>query len=238
MKLFEIGFNYSRLFVSPLYLFVYKTVKQLVKIKGANVSLLDVGGRKSHHTINIPAEITVTDIPRESNIQSDLHLGVNVGIIDQLYSRRSNIKEYIIDNMVDTKLPMESFDVIMAVEVLEHVEEDTLFISNVYNTLKSGGIFFMTTPNGDHVKNTNPDHVRHYTKKQLLSVLNSSFNKVDINYTIFESKYYFSSLNSWSIRQPLKTVYAMLSSLINNYQSKKVLYPHNSRHLSAIAIKK
>ena len=23
----------------------------------------------------------------------------------------------------------------------------------------------MTTPNGDNVKNTNPDHIRHYTKK-------------------------------------------------------------------------
>ena len=238
MKLFEIGFNYSRYFLSPLYLFVYKTVKQLVKLKDANVSLLDVGGRKSHHTINIPAEITVTDIPRESNIQTDLHLGTNEDIINQLYSRRSNIKEYLIDNMVDTKLPKESFDIIMAIEVLEHVKEDKLFIKNVYETLKPGGIFFMTTPNGDHVINTNPDHVRHYTKKQLLSVLNSSFNKIDINYTIFEGKFYFYSLNSWSIRQPLKTVCAMLSSLINNYQSKKVLYPYNSRHLSAIAIKK
>lgn len=241
MKLFEIVFNYSRLFLPALNLLVYKTIKQLVVSMGDDVSLLDVGGRKSHHTINIPAEITITDIPRESSTQVELHLGVNKEIIDQLHSRRTNIKNYIIDDMTETKLPKESYDIIMAIEVLEHVEKDSAFIENVHATLKPGGYFFMTTPNGDHVENTNPDHVRHYRKKKLISILEKRFISVDVSNKIYESRFCFYSQNSWSIRHPLRTAGAMLSSMINNFQSiyfGKVLQSHNSRHLVAIATKK
>jgi|TARA_Y100000294_G_C8430910_1_gene286773 SAM-dependent methyltransferase len=188
MKIFEIVYFNLRYFLPSLNLFIYKKVKHLARLKGNDVSLLDIGGRKSHYTINIPAEITVTDIPRESNIQVKLNLGVNENIINQLYSRRSNIKDYLIDHMVDTKLPKKSFDIVIAIEVLEHVEEDKTFINNVYDTLKPGGIYFMTTPNGDHVENTNPDHIRHYTKKQLFSILTSRFEIVDIEYAIYEDQ--------------------------------------------------
>jgi 2-polyprenyl-3-methyl-5-hydroxy-6-metoxy-1,4-benzoquinol methylase len=240
MKVFEVCFNYSRLILPAINLYVYKNIKGLVKNKGNHVKLLDVGGRKSHHTININAEITITDIPRESNIQSSLHLGVNKDIINQLKVRRSNVDNYLIDNMVNTKLPKESFDIIMAIEVLEHVEEDDLFIKNVYKTLKPGGVFIMTTPNGDHVENDNPDHMRHYTKDQLTSVLKESFKEIEVLYAIRENKHYFTSLNTWSLKHPLRTIQAMTGSLINNLQSNffnQIHKPENSRHLTAIAYK-
>ena len=241
MKLFEIVYYCTRILLPAINLLVYKQVKNLVISRGNKVSLLDVGGRKSHHTISIPAKVTVTDIPRKSDIQSNLYLGVNENIINQLDSRRSNIKDYIIDDMVSTKIPKESFDVVMAVEVLEHVEADKLFINNVYEILKPGGIFFMTTPNGDHVENTNPDHVRHYTKENLYAVLNKKFDIIDLEYAIKENTFYFRSLLPWSFRYPIRTLIAMISSLVNNYQStysSNTLYPNNCRHLVAIAVKK
>lgn len=240
MKLFEIVFNTIRIFLPPLSLFVHRKIKHLVGTMGENVNLLDVGGRKSHHTINVPATITVTDIPRKSDTQKNLNLGVNNDIIEQLNSRRTNIKNYIIDDMTETKLPKESYDIIMAIEVLEHVLEDEVFVGNIYDTLKPGGVFFMTTPNGEHVENTNPDHVRHYSRSELESVLKKSFNNVDVTYIIYESKSYFNSQKSWSIKHPFRTIVAMISGVLSNYQSNmsgKEVTADNSRHLSAVAFK-
>ena len=238
MKIFELAYNFSRFFLPPLSLFVHKKARKLVVERAGNVAFLDVGGRKSHHTINIPAEVTVTDIPRESDVQTNLDLGVNDQMIEQLLTRRSNIKKFVIDDMVDTKLPGESFDVVMAIEVLEHVVEDEKFVSNVCKILKQGGVFFMTTPNGDHVPNDNPDHVRHYTRGGLLEVMRKSFEKVEVNYVIYESKSYFRSLNSWSVKHPLRTITAMGCSLFCNYQSKYLKNTaRNSRHLAVVAVK-
>ena len=91
--------------------------------------------------------------------------------------------------MVKTNLKENSYDIIMSIEVLEHVLEDEKFIINVKKLLKKDGCFVMSTPNGDFKKNTNPDHVRHYTKKQLESLLQKHFNNVDVYYAIKDSKW-------------------------------------------------
>ena len=43
----------------------------------------------------------------------------------------------------------ETFDVITAFDVIEHVEDEHFFISEVYRILKKGGLLFMITPNGE-----------------------------------------------------------------------------------------
>ncbi len=50
---------------------------------------------------------------------------------------------------VTRELPFddESFDVVIAVEVMEHVHDHQLFFREVYRILKPGGQFFYTTPN-------------------------------------------------------------------------------------------
>ena len=44
-------------------------------------------------------------------------------------------------------LPSARYDAAVAVEVLEHIENPSSFLQNVGRLLKSGGIFFLTTPN-------------------------------------------------------------------------------------------
>lgn len=43
----------------------------------------------------------------------------------------------------------EFFDVVTAIDVIEHVEDEDFFVKEVYRVLKPGGIFFFITPNGD-----------------------------------------------------------------------------------------
>ena len=65
----------------------------------AQVRVLDIGGRKSHYTIGIPAKVTITELERQSNVQRKLHLGMTEEISTQIQRRRSNIDHVVIDDM-------------------------------------------------------------------------------------------------------------------------------------------
>lgn len=47
----------------------------------------------------------------------------------------------------------EKFDVISALEVLEHMTDTDLFLENCWNSLKEGGYFLLTTPNINSLRN-------------------------------------------------------------------------------------
>jgi asparagine synthase (glutamine-hydrolysing) len=100
---------------------------------------------------------------------------------------------------------MAHSDCAVAVEVLEHVDEDARFVSEVHRVLKPGGAFLMTTPNGDAVANTNPDHRRHYSREQLHGLLAARFDRVEVDYAIRGGMSRRLGLTSWSARHPLRT---------------------------------
>lgn len=108
---------------------------------------------------------------------------------------------------------------------LEHVEEDNLFIQEVYRVLKPGGIFLMTTPNGDHLLRFGParkdklDYKRFYTREQLSFSLATHFRIVEIEYAVRARRWYCFGLKTWSMRQPLTTALTMIGDLISSVES-------------------
>lgn len=72
----------------PLYHHVRRKLRQALDSGLDRAAVLDVGGRKSHYTIGLPARITVTDLPRVSEIQRRLSLGTNDRINELTRSRR------------------------------------------------------------------------------------------------------------------------------------------------------
>ncbi len=234
-----------RPFLPPIYRHVYDRLTVLVRESkrrtGTTPRILDVGGRKSHYTIGLDAKITISELPRESDVQKQLHLGITDQMAIQTRKRRSNIETIVYDDMVNTRLPRESYDIVVAIEVLEHVEADSRFVMNVFSLLRPGGSFLMTTPNGDYVTDiTNPDHKRHYRREQLVSLLLESFPETEVYYAVKGSRFREWGLRSWSPKHPITTLRSMVGNYINWRESMSTdlaNQPQGTHHLVAIARK-
>jgi SAM-dependent methyltransferase len=142
--------------------------------------------------------------------------------------------------MTDSGLPDKSFDLVVSVEVLEHVEADELFVSEVCRVLKPGGRFIMTTPNGDFVSNQNPDHKRHYKRKQLNDLLEKHFATVCTEYAIAGGRFRKIGLKPWSLHSPMQTVSSAFGNVVNSFQSSRKSIKERAigtHHLIAVAEK-
>lgn len=239
---FEIAFRWAQPFMPPLYSSVRRRLISFVRGCGQQQpAILDVGGRKSHYTIGVRGRIVISELPRQTSIQDKLNLGLTDRMIAETLRRRTNIAAITFDDMTQSKIEDDSFDCVIAVEVLEHVEKDFDFLQNVYRVLRPGGMFLMTTPNGDSIPVPhNPDHKRHYPRKGLKRLLEDIFDSVEIDYAIVEGRARTLGLRSWSARNPLGTFATMAGNIVNSVQSARPGVrerPLGTRHLIATSYK-
>jgi SAM-dependent methyltransferase len=209
MRPFEYLYTLLLPFEHPLYQRVHRALRTLATSAGADPVLLDVGGRRSNYTVGQPARVWISEMPRTTDLQATLDLGATEEIVRTVRKRRSNIDRYVFDDMTRSSLPDSSFDLVVATEVLEHVDEDALFIQNVKRVLKDGGSFLMTTPNGDHIPTPHGDHKRHYRRDQLLALLKEHLDEVSVTYCVPENWLFRVGSRQWSVRRPFQTVLSM-----------------------------
>ena len=239
MTQFELAYLCLEVFMPPLY----GTVRRRLARWATGVStpeILDVGGRKSHYTIGLSGNVTISDLERTTVQQAELDLGVTETMIAKTHSRRSNVRRIVIDDMTESSLPDDTFDCVTAIEVLEHVQRDEAFVREVHRVLRPGGIFLMSTPNGDWVRVCNPDHKRHYRRDQLQSLLATCFDDVQIDYAIRAGALRTLGLRPWSGAHPVRTGISMLCNVANRIQSASAwtkTQPAHTKHLIATARK-
>jgi SAM-dependent methyltransferase len=231
------------IFLEPVKRYKYRRIrsdlKKLVRFyrHGQScVRLLDVGARKSPYTIGINAEIVLLDLPRESDLQHELRLGFTERTIRHLKKRRSNICQLILEDIIESDLPDETFDIISAIDVIEHIPDDRKFVQTAYRLLKPGGTLYLTTINGLAIANTNPDHVRQYTRRGLEGVLSGVFDECVIWYVGKRSFFRSWGLLSWSIYKPITTFKKMAGNFINRFEN--VRFPVEAAHLFGICVKR
>lgn len=206
------------------------------------VSVLDVGGRKSPYTIGLPMEVTLLDIPRESETQEKLNLGLTSKILKSVKKNRSNVTNFILQDMTRTTLSPNTFDAIVCVEVIEHVANDEDFVKNIAMVVKPGGWAYFTTPNGDYIKNEpphfNPDHKRHYKRSELEVLLKKHFERVEVVYAIKTGKFRVIGLPGYTIKRPIRTLKSIVGNWINRIESRNLDHQSDgTAHLIATVYK-
>ncbi|MFM6848588.1 MAG: class I SAM-dependent methyltransferase [Terrabacter sp.] len=75
-----------------------------------------------------------------------------------------------------TKLPLadDSLDLVMAFDLLEHLQDDDAAVAEVHRVLKPGGTYLVAVPADPRLWSSHDeavDHVRRYTREGLLSLL-------------------------------------------------------------------
>lgn len=71
-----------------------------------------------------------------------------------------------------------TFDFIVTFQVIEHIENDELFIKEAHRVLKPGGKLLLTTVNKTFSLTRNPWHVREYTANELKGLLAKHFRTI------------------------------------------------------------
>ena len=61
-----------------------------------------------------------------------------------------------------TGLADNAYDVVVSFQVIEHIQDDGLFLQEINRVLKPGGIALLTTPNRKLSLTRNPWHIREY----------------------------------------------------------------------------
>ena len=102
---------------------------------------------------------------------SILHISPNRGLIE--YFQRLGNYEYSVyeDGGWDLLEPNEGiYDNIIAIHVLEHIENDTLALTNIYDALSIGGVFWLQVPFEKELRK-DLGHVTKFTKRGLKAKL-------------------------------------------------------------------
>ena len=113
-------------------------------------------------------------------------LGYQVECADLFFDALQFCKErdagdYYYQYNLSDQLFIEEFDGVCAFDVLEHIEEDTSVLKNLYAALKPGGFLFITVPADKRLwssMDTYAEHKRRYSAQELRTKIESNGFKV------------------------------------------------------------
>ena len=78
------------------------------------------------------------------------------------------------------ELEDNSYDSIVSFQVIEHIQDDVLFLQEIHRVLKPGGLALLTTPNRSMSLSRNPWHIREYLPGELKKIAEDIFQDVQM----------------------------------------------------------
>jgi ubiquinone/menaquinone biosynthesis C-methylase UbiE len=79
-----------------------------------------------------------------------------------------------------TSLGDNTYDFVVSFQVIEHIENDVLYLKEIHRVLKTGGVALITTPNRKMSLSRNPWHVREYLPDELSALARKFFSNVEM----------------------------------------------------------
>ena len=103
---------------------------------------------------------------------------------------RENLRLFVPENQIDIKkgsaekidYPDGHFDIVIAAEVLEHVENDSLAVREIYRVLRPGGVCVITVPANPALWDVSDEmagHKRRYSKQDILALFTATSFQVE-----------------------------------------------------------
>jgi 2-polyprenyl-3-methyl-5-hydroxy-6-metoxy-1,4-benzoquinol methylase len=77
-------------------------------------------------------------------------------------------------------LPNNAYDCVVSFQVIEHIQDDFLFLKEIHRVLKPGGTALITTPNRKMSLSRNPWHIREYLADELNAIGQKIFSHVEM----------------------------------------------------------
>jgi 2-polyprenyl-3-methyl-5-hydroxy-6-metoxy-1,4-benzoquinol methylase len=121
-------------------------------------------------------------------------IDVDEGALDRA-RERLGIETLWADITDELPIEPETFDVVVAGEVLEHVADPSAAVANAYRALRPGGRFVGSVPNAFRLKSrlrylagrhpeTDKTHLQQFTPNDLRALLSSRFDDVSLTFAV------------------------------------------------------
>ena len=141
----------------------HRAAYEVVKGQAAGGRILDFGCGSGHGTV-VLAET-----------------GAHVFGIDRVFpdrASRGNAAHYLLGDLNATPLRAASFDIVTSFQVIEHLDDPTIYVDAIAGLLRPDGLALITTPNILMSDGVNPYHVHEYRAGELASCLGRRFEDV------------------------------------------------------------
>lgn len=134
---------------------VKKAIKIWKRTVPGNAEILDAGsgfGQYSYYLARTNRKGRILGVDVKTEQIEDCNIFFKKDGLTNAYFQFADLTSFVAEN---------SFDLILSVDVMEHIEEDVQVFRNFYNSLKSGGMLLISTPSDKGGSDVH-DHHEHY----------------------------------------------------------------------------
>jgi SAM-dependent methyltransferase len=200
-------FALEKLFLRERY--VKRELNRIIAKLPPQSEILDAGfgyGQYSYYLAKRYKNMRITALEIEDEYLDDFAEFIRHCGIENIQIQKADLTELKYNNR---------FDLIFCVDVMEHIEADTMVFHNFAQALKKGGLFLMHTPHIQGAKGKGEgafvgEHVRdgYRTRDIYYKLGESGFNPIGVEYTYW----YFGAI-SWILLQKIPITALNLSKL-------------------------